>query len=212
MLYPSQKKELLRGVCYFIDDSATYRCFALVSAYCAQLAHEYAPMKKMEFCRHVAQDSPMLMGYNVIHLLPNFRYHGHFQCYNSTGECMYCDMYDNGKRVWRWNSQTQVVERFVFTFIAIYHLLGKVDVLVSDQELSFQRDGKLGVVSNRCALCSRFHMFYTFGRRRILCLWKSCISTVKLQMMTLLYGSPILLRKGAIAKAVIEYAKRIKED
>lgn len=179
MFYPSQKRELLRGICYFISDSATYRCFALASVYCSRLAKEYAPMKKAEFVRHAVLSLLPPMRHTCLSVLPNKRFHGHFKSYSLDGICLSEAMYLNGKRMWRWDIELNRMKKWDATHV--YSLWGKVVIAVGTETIVFIRSVKTSVTSFKCPVCYRFHLFCVYRAGPIgwtcLSLWKSCIAS-----------------------------------
>lgn len=211
MFYPSQKRELLRGICYFISDSATYRCFALVSVYCSRLAKEYAPMKKKEFTKCVCGILPRL-GYERVYILPNLRLHGHFGYRigdNVVGE----DTFLNGKRVGGW---THHMHRFYLSnynptnYIPTNYISLVVKrVIVNLYEDLICFNNRTTISANLCTLCKRFHTFvYSGDDGNLVCLSKSCISKGRLHMRIMSYEeSRKMQRRARIARAIIDYAQ-----
>lgn len=75
------KRELLRGVAFFIDDSKTFLSFACASQLTYQLTKEFVPYKKKQFSKYIIHDC------YIFPVLPNGDIHGVHELDNQLIEC-----------------------------------------------------------------------------------------------------------------------------
>lgn len=216
MFYPSQKRELLRGICYFINDSATYWCFALVSKYCAALAKEYAPMKKSEFCteRILRCEDTWIHSYRI---LPNRQLHGMQRmqrsvggAYRLSGDNDHIDIFDNGEIVARIRTTLHNYAIVYSRVTTYYSLIGNVQVsreLANDWSIVFINyvNGKR-VFGRKCVLCKGTHTFrddgFVFSR--------PCLSTGRLVVKRRVtdWLTDTGSRRLLIARSILDYAQK----
>lgn len=220
ILYQSQKIELLRGICFFINDCRTFRCFALVSRYCATLAREYSPLKKKEFSivrrfKTVGDDN--MEKIREIVVLPNGQYHGFLEYYNTETRsrgitcvywhgwmvaCMWYDtipVYSFGHLDMGPNTSL----KWLFKNVEITKFNDYGYVIFIFKNLSNQKRVKC----HACRLCKSHHVFTSTTNSRLI-LWKNCISTLPLRMRYLKAGEmEARARRLWVAMAVIRYSK-----
>ena len=214
----SLKRELLRGVCFFIVDAQTYFNFSLACKYCASLAKEYAPLKKKEFSTVVIHTSTKY-GKITCPVLPNGNVHGLVK-FGDILLAFDAEIYANGNRV------ASILESFEPRHYSVSLQLNGFFCRVAGRLRVFETEstGLFGVTgiqrgktiwAYKCLLCRHYHYFIAEAQMGTYLSFSWTCHTRKTVVKLEISNSALVFawkRRRAIARSIVCYAKALQSE
>ena len=215
-MYWSEVKLLLRYLIYNCDDAKTYIALALTCKYAAELARYYAPMKMREFCKEVKWGGDDLVGgKGTLYVLPNGRI---LRSKYSSCETAYqlpytlTEYYDvkNNNVVAEEEESVSIYEK------EIYYFLNNKEYSIENNFLSIEyKTGEKAhnyiLNCSKCCYCCQYHIFYGYMRILDIHFIISSYCGLKLKYLCGQHAHEHEKRRKVV-HAVIEYAKKMKEE
>ncbi len=215
-------KELARGVCYYINDPGTWINFALTCRYFASLCREYTPMKKNEFritirqwMKKYTQNEPrhvhiyLPSQFDVPLVLPNGMLHGSYKSGidgNNDDDVGFIFQVNTGKIMHMYDCDIRCgCIRKNMTLRFIKHVIVSYDDDHYSQYCNLHFDHF--VYGIYCRFCKKKHTFMLTSSG--LCYHRNCLETT---YNIVRVNHAIRWRRLQIARSIIEYAKKIKND
>ena len=212
-MYWSEVKLLLRYLIYNCDDPKTYISLALTCKYASELARYYAPMKMREFCREIIRPDIYLLEKLTIYVLPNGK------VLKVIGDM--CEIYYNirNKTMSCINKQdTELpLRKYEMLYSTSAYVYKNIEYSISDEYMTMEiisgkYTNKYKVRSDRkCNYCNCFHDFWVRNRSNWKIFYLSSYCGMNLTYYTPKKYSQHHWRRR-IVHAVIEYAKKMKEE
>jgi len=207
---------LLRYLIYNCDDPKTYISLALTCRYAAELTRYYTPMKMREFCKEVKWGNKnYVVGEGILYVLPNGRVlkSEHLSCETGYQESYkFTAYYDvkNDTLITDDEDCTAIYEREICSF------LNDKEYNIEDRFLAIEyRTGenahKYTLNCSMCCYCQQYHIFHGYIRNIGRHFMISSYCGLNLKYLSGKQAHEHNKRRKVV-HAVIEYAKKMKEE
>jgi hypothetical protein len=182
---------LFQWLMYHVDTPRDFLSLALSCKWGAQLAREYAAMKKTQFA---------CLCYERFPVLPNRRVHGWVPGFTEDSARYFLD----GKCVWLMEDRMTAVvnddsHMYIIGKFMIFASTDLVHVICSNNGATIQL--------HKCYLCHQMHFLGFFFGRWSFCFAYSCVT----KTWTRITHPVRACRRSKIAREVIDYAKSLKK-